>query len=194
MNQPGYFNRLSACALAVMLGATSPLILADESKTTPQPGNQGWGPCPMGGYGMGPGMMGGYGMGPGMMGGYGMGQGMMGGYGMGPGMMGGYDWGNNLNLSDDQRTKINRIQDETRKTQWTLMGAMMDQQARLRDLYESPKQDTAAIDKAYKAIGKLHQQMYDNGVDAQKRMDAVLTKEQQEKLRSNWRKGGTTGN
>ena len=184
MNQTRYFNKLSATALAVILSATAPIVLADETKTAPQSNNQGWSPCPMGGYGMG----------SGMMGSYGMGQGMMGGYSMGPGMMGGYGWGNSLNLSDDQRTKINRIQDETRKTQWTLMGAMMDQQARLRDLYESPKQDTAAIDKAYKAIGKLRQQMYDNGVDAQKRLDAVLTKEQQEKLRSNWRKGGATGN
>lgn len=184
MNPSGYFNKFSACILAMTLSGASPMLLADESKPAPQPANQGYGPCPMGGYGMGPGMMGGYGMGPGMMGGY----------GMGPGMMGGYGWGSNLNLSDDQRAKINRIQDETRKTQWTLMGTMMDQQARLRDLYESPKQDTAAIDKTYKAIGKLRQQMYDNGVDAQKRMDAILTKEQQEKLRSNWRKGGATGN
>ena len=79
------------------------------------------------GYGMGPGMMGGgygpgYGMGPGMMGGYGpgqgMGPGMMGGYGpgqgMGPGMMGGgYGPGYAaLNLTDEQRKKIDAIQEE----------------------------------------------------------------------------------
>ena len=65
-----------------------------------------------GGYGsngMGPGMMGGYGgsgMGPGMMGTYG-------GHGMGPAMMYGYggDMLVGLNLTDDQREKVTKIQE-----------------------------------------------------------------------------------
>jgi len=65
----------------------------------------------------------------------------------------------------------------------------MDEQAKLRDLYSAPKQDSAAIDNAYKAIGKLQQQMYESSVDAQKRVDAILTKEQREKMRSYWRRG-----
>jgi Spy/CpxP family protein refolding chaperone len=69
------------------------------------------------------------------------------------------------------------------------MGEMMNQQARLRDLYQAPKRDDAAIDRANKEIGKLQQQMYDSSVAAQKRMEAVLTKEQQEKLRTYWRRG-----
>ena len=160
-------------------------------------GGYGMGPGMMGGYGMGPGMMGGYGMGPGMMGGYGMGPGMMGGYGMGPCMMGGYGmgpgggghWASHLKLSDEQQARINKIQDDTRKQHWSIMGAMMDQQAKLRDLYAAPNRDSAAIDEAYKNIGKLQQQMYESGVDARKRIDAVLTKEQQEKLRKEWRGG-----
>jgi Spy/CpxP family protein refolding chaperone len=197
MNNTRLFNRLAAGALTVTLyGMAQPLLAADQ----PTP------PCPhasgmQGGYGPGPGMMGGgygmgsgggYGMGPGMMGGgYGMGPG--GGYGMGPGMMGGgmmgAYWGSGLDLTDQQRAKINKIQDETRKAHWALMGEMMDQQARLRDLYQAPKRDDAAIDAAYKEFGKLHQSMYDSSVEAHKRMEAVLTKEQQEKLRSYWRKG-----
>ena len=119
--------------------------------------------------------------GPGMMGGYG-------GYGMGPGMMGPY-WGSGLDLTPEQQAKINKIQDETRKAHWALMGEMMNQQARLRDLNQAPKRDEAAIDAAYKEFGKLQQQMYDSAVAAHKRMEAVLTKEQQEKLRSYWRRG-----
>ena len=74
--------------------------------------------------------------------------------------------------------------DETRKANWGIMGAMMDQQAKLRDLYMAPKRDDAAISEAYKHIGQLRQQMFDNAVNAQKRMDAILTKEQRERLRS----------
>lgn len=140
------------------------------------------------GYGPGSGMMGGgygYGMGMGMMGG-GPGRGMMGGeFGGGPGMMGyGGGWLDALGLSDEQRTKINRIQDDTRHAHWALMNSMMDQQAKLRDLYEAPKRDSAAIDDTYKTIGDLRQKMIDSSVEAHKRMEAVLTAKQLEKLRA----------
>ncbi|MDR3411650.1 MAG: Spy/CpxP family protein refolding chaperone [Formivibrio sp.] len=194
MKSKRYLSWAIGGVLALALGGMAPILLAAQSKNAPRDGSGGWG------YGMGPGMMGGYGsgVGPGMMGGYGsgmmggygaygVGPGMMGGYGMGPGMMGGY-WGNGLSLTDEQLAKINKIQDETRKTHWALMGGMMDQQAKLRDLYQAPKRDQAAIDEAYKTIGQLQQQMFDSSVDAQKRTDAVLTKEQQEKLRTLWRR------
>ncbi len=208
MNDIRHFIRLAACGLALALSGTAPAVQAADPPPPPcqggpgTPGCYGAGPGMMGGYGMGPGMMGGYGgygMGPGMMGGsggYGMGPGMMGGYGgygMGPGMMGmmGPYWGSGLDLSPEQQTRINKIQDDTRKAHWALMGEMMNQQARLRDLNQAPKRDEAAIDRAYKDFGKLQQQMYDSSVEAQKRMEAVLTKEQQEKLRTYWRRGWT---
>lgn len=150
--------------------------------TPPQPDRGNWG-C-----GGGPGMMGGgmmgYGMGPGggMMG-YGMGPGMMRGYGIGSGM-GLNAWAGTLDLTDVQRAKINQIQDETRKAHWTQMGNMMDQQAHLRDLYEAPKRDSAEIAKTYKTIDAIRQKMFDWSIDARKRMEAILTAQQQEKLRN----------
>ena len=193
MTHSRHFSRLAAYSLAVVLTGMAPTVLAaDAEPTPPSPPYQG-GPGMMGGYGMGPGMMGGYGMGPGMMGGYGMGPGMMGGYGMGPGMMGAY-WGSGLDLTEEQQAKINKIQDETRKLHCALMSEMMDQQAKLRDLYLAPKRDSAAIDAAYKAFGKLQQRIYDTAVKAQKRMEEVLTKEQQEKMRTYWRRGWAPNN
>jgi Spy/CpxP family protein refolding chaperone len=189
MNRTQAFSKLAACGLAAALAATAPALSA-EPQSTPQPqyGPGMMGPGMMGG-GMGPGMMGGYGMGPGMMGGYGMGPGMgM----MGHGMMGGY-WGSGLDLSAEQQARINKIQDETRKSHWNLMGEMMNQQSKLRDLYQAPQRDSAAVDAAHKEIGKLQQKMYDASVEAHKRMEAVLTKEQMEKQRSYWRGGGTPG-
>ena len=180
MNNTRHVVRLAACSLALALTGMPPLLQAADQPPPPCQGGPGTPGC----YGGGPGMMGGYG------GGYGMGPGMMGGYGMGPGMMGPY-WGSGLDLSVEQQAKVNKIQDETRKAHWALMGEMMNQQARLRDLNQAPKRDDAAIDAAYKEFGKLQQKMYDSSVEAQKRMEAVLTKEQQEKLRTYWRKGGT---
>jgi len=195
MKQSRRLNSLLAVALAATFSVTSLTLLAADQKAANQTGypdyNMGFGMMG-GGYGMGPNMMGGgYYMGPGMMGAYGMKPWMMsGGYGMGPGMMGGrmalFDA---LDLTDEQQAKINKIQDETRKSHWALMGEIMDQQAELRDLYASPKQDSAAIDKAYKKLGQLQQKMYEISVEAQKRIEANLTKEQQEKIRKFSRRG-----
>lgn len=147
----------------------------------------GYGP----GYGMGPGMMGGYGgygmgpgmMGPGMMGGYG-------GYGMGPGMMWGYGPGYDaasgpaLNLSDEQRSKIAKVQEDTSRKQWALMTTMQQERGRLNELYYSDKRDDAVLSKTYKKLSDLRQQMFDNSLAARKQVDEVLTKEQREQLRS----------
>lgn len=217
MKKTRYLSTLAACMLALGVAGASPAVYAADNGTTDQSTNSGWGygmgPGMMGGYGggygMGPGMMGGYGggygMGPGMMGGYGGGYGMMGGYGggygMGPGMMGGFGggWGihgmmgaylgSDLNLTDAQQVKIGKIMDETRKQHWALMGAMMDQQVRLRDLSAASKPDDAAIGAAYRSLSQMQQQMFETMVAAQKRMDAVLTKEQREQLRNYWRRG-----
>ena len=147
----------------------------------------GYGPGMMGGYGyggygMGPGMMGGYGAGPGY---YGMGPGMMygyGGYGMGPGMMygggQGYGTGAGLKMTDEQRRKMSKIQQDLRSKQWDLMGKIQDEYSRRAD---AP--DDAAATKADDQIAALQQQMLANATTARKQMDAILTPEQRQQLR-----------
>ena len=161
----------------------------------------GYGPGMMGG-GYGPGMMGG-GYGPGMMGGgYGRGMmgggygpgmvwdghgpGMMGGYGLGPGMM--WDgpsgaWTSIPDLTDEQRSKITQIQKENRQKQWALMQAMHElqfQQGSSRD----GMFDEQAARKAFEARETLRKQMFENGIQMRKGIDAVLTPKQREQLRA----------
>lgn len=160
-----------AAALAALLSAHP--AAADDREYGRGPLVGGYFPGPMG-YGMG--MMHGYG-------GYGMG--MMRGWG-GQGMM--HGWGGRgaldaLDLTDDQRAKIDKIQDETRKTHWSFMGAMMEHQAKIRDLYQALDPDTDAIAKAYRELGELQQKMVESSLAAQKGVEALLTKEQKEKLR-----------
>lgn len=145
---------------------------------------------PGGGMGMGPGMMGpgmmGPGMGVGAMGGAGMGMGMGGGMGMGPGMMGpGMGAGPfaMLNLSPEQRTKVNAIQDSLRKQQWTLQGKINDEEARLRDLYLVDQPDPKKIGQVYDGIFDLRRQMIEGQVQAQNQMRNVLTPEQRNQIR-----------
>lgn len=154
----------------------------------------------MGGYGAGPGwgMMGrpgsgryGDGMGPGMMGGWGghmgsgwgghMGPGMMGGWGghMGPGMMGGL---RGLNLTNSQNEQVRKIEDETRRKNWELMGRMQDEMARQRDLWDGSKVDRAAVLASSKRMFELRQKMLENRLDAYEKVQGLLTPQQREQL------------
>jgi Spy/CpxP family protein refolding chaperone len=143
----------------------------------------GYGPMGMGGMGMMDMMMGRGGgmMGPGMMGGMGM-------MGMGPGMMGGMEWYGIADLTDDQRGKLNKIQDEHRKKHWDLMGKVMDESSKLRDLYQEDTLDAKKIGAVYDRIFKLQRESIDASIDARNKANAVLTKEQREKLKQ-WHRG-----
>jgi len=140
-------------------------------------------------YGMGPGMMGGYGYGPSA--GYGMGPGMMaapGGYGMGPGMMGGGFRGEayaGLDLTAEQRQKIAAIEQATAKAQWQLMGTMHQQGHHMYGM-SGPGIDEADARKAFQTMTETQKAMFETQLEARKKVDAVLTKEQRDQLRRYW--------
>jgi Spy/CpxP family protein refolding chaperone len=168
---------------------------------------QGWGGGMMGpgmmqgqdwgGGMMGPGMMQGQGwgggmMGPGMMYGWGQGRGMMGpgmmygwgqGQGMGPGGMHGYGPGGMLDLDESQQKKMAQIQQELSKKHWELMRKMDEENAKLRDLYSKDKRDPQAIGKQLQRFYDLRRQMTVSSLEAQNRMEAILTPEQKKRLR-----------
>jgi Spy/CpxP family protein refolding chaperone len=153
---------------------------------------RGYGGYHMGGYGMG-GYggyhMGGYGMGPGMMGGYGMGTGgyHMGVYGMGPMHM--------LDLTDAQRDKIEAIASEMRKSHFNSMEQIAKEESALSKLYNEDKRDARKIGAVYGRIFDVRRKMIEQMVEAQNRMEAVLTKEQRDQLKQwhssyGWGRGG----
>ncbi|WP_237179769.1 Spy/CpxP family protein refolding chaperone [Paraburkholderia sacchari] len=185
MNKLSLSRTIGKASIALLVGLGVSMMSFADDRNAPNNANNASGPGMMGDFDgnyMGPGMMGFGTPGRGMMGG-----GMMGGYGCGPGngsVMGGLD------LTRDQRSRINAIVDQTRKAHWALMGKMLDQQASLRDLYNAPTRDQNAIDKGYKSLRDLRQQMYTTSVDARKRIEAVLTPGQRDKLREDWRESG----
>jgi len=174
-------------AIAVpFVAATSPVWSQWGGMMDGQTMQQMMGP---GGYGYGPG----WGGGPGMMRG-----GMMGGWGggMGPGMMdeewsmGGYAPFEALDLSDEQRGQISRIRDEERRKHWNVAGQIMDQQSRLRSVYEADRPDPKQVGEVYADISKLRRQMVETHVAADNEIQRVLTQEQREQLKQ-WRRGGS---
>jgi Spy/CpxP family protein refolding chaperone len=123
-------------------------------------------------------MMGGMGMGG--MPDHRMGWGMM-----APGMMGmGIP-----NLTEDQRKQIGKIRQEFRDRQWDLMGKMRAERFKLHDQYDSDQLDPDAIGAQQKKLLAMQQQMVDLSVETQKRIGAVLTKEQKDAMK-NWRRHG----
>jgi len=106
-------------------------------------------------------------------------------------MMGGYGYGPALDLTEQQQAEIAQIQEDFRKKQSDLAAKMAAEQAKLNEIYYSGKRDPAAIDNQYKKIYDLRRQMIQIQVDAQNRMDAVLTPEQKERLRGYY--GGRGG-
>lgn len=109
-----------------------------------------------------------------------MGGGMMAG-GMGPMGM--------LNLTDEQRAKVRKIEDDQRKKNRDLYGKIEDESLKLRDLYDTDMLDAKKISAVYDKIFDLKRQAIVAGIEAHNKARAVLTKEQQEQLKS-FRRGG----
>jgi Spy/CpxP family protein refolding chaperone len=130
--------------------------------------------------GMAPGMMGGYG------GGHGMGPGMMGGagYGMGPGMMFGYtnDAYAGLDLTPEQQKTIASIHEQTSTAMWQHMGTMHGQGSHMQGMFGAGPVDEAAARKSFQTMTETQKAMFELQFDARKKIDAVLTKDQREKL------------
>jgi Spy/CpxP family protein refolding chaperone len=162
-------NKRIATALAAVLLLQSPIQAQDSGADKQAPAARERGPH--GGWGH-HGMMGGCGMmgGPGMMGGWGMG---------GAGMMG---WGAaKLDLTKDQRGKIYTIHRELRDKQFALMDKMHDQMQSAA-VYHDGKFDEQAARRAYESVEKVHRQMFENMLEAHKKIDAILTPQQRQQL------------
>lgn len=111
--------------------------------------------------------------------------GMMGGHGAG--MMMGSPRMNmivSLDLSDEQRSKINKLSDELKHNNWTTKGLIMDESAKLRDLYAADKRDPSAIGKEYQKIFDLQRQMIEATITAQNRIEDLLTPDQRAQLKN----------
>ena len=108
---------------------------------------------------------------------------MRGGAGRG-GMMGyGYGMQGALDLSDDQRKKVDAVHDELQSRTWEITGKMRAEMAKMREAMASEPRDKAALDASYKRLNELRQQRFDARLTARDQMDAVLTKEQRQSMR-----------
>lgn len=129
----------------------------------------------------------GYGMGPGMMAGYRHGDCAEGSWqgrrGMGPGMMGGYGMAG-LDLTSEQRARIAEIRTEFGRKQEALMDQMRALRGRPGGVWRDGPFDEQAARQSHDAMTALRKQMFENALEARKRIDSVLSPQQRELLRS----------
>jgi Spy/CpxP family protein refolding chaperone len=110
-------------------------------------------------------------------------------YGMMGGMMGGMmdsprmHMVMGLDLTDDQRAKINKLYDDLHHRNWETQGKIMDEAAKLRDLYEADKRDPKAISAEYQKVFDMKRQMIEAMVDTQNHVEELLTPAQLAKLK-----------
>jgi Spy/CpxP family protein refolding chaperone len=141
------------------------LALGQQPQVNPAPSPQ---PGPPAGNGPGPGMM--------------EHQGRTGNGGMiGGGMMGGFGWRNIPDLTPDQRSKIEAIRRDLRNRQSALMDQMHDR-IHSTPYYRNGQFDEQAARLSYDETEKLRRQMFENALDAHKRVDALLTAAQRQQL------------
>lgn len=148
----------AACIVPLLLGS---MLAHAPASAQPGPPNEQKGSAPMRGWHQGMGGMGGWGM----MNNWGM---------MGP------DW-RALDLSAEQRKKIEAIRRELRDKQFALMDQMHDSM-HSTSFYRGGSFDEQAARRAYQTVEKMHRQMFENMLDAQKRMDALLSPQQRQQL------------
>lgn len=93
-----------------------------------------------------------------------------------------------LDLSNEQRSKINKLSDELKHNNWAAKGLIMDGSAKLRDLYGADKRDPSAIGKEYQKIFDSERQMIEAVIDTQNRIEELLTPEQRAQMKDMHRK------
>ena len=115
------------------------------------------------------------------------------GYGSGGGMGQGY-YGNSgfnrLNLTDEQKTKIEAMQTAFQKEIRPVREKMFDKSVELRRLWLQVNPDKDKITAAQKEVSLLRDEMQSKATAMRLEIRKVLTPEQQEKLaNSGWGKG-----
>ncbi len=88
-----------------------------------------------------------------------------------------------LDLSDEQRSKVRKIEGDLRRKNWDAMGKVRDEKDKLRDLFEASPRDPKAIGAAYGAMFGYQRQMIEASIEALNRAEAVLTEAQRQQLK-----------
>ena len=89
-----------------------------------------------------------------------------------------------LGLSEDQRTKVRRIMEDTRRKNWDVIGQLRSERFNLREMMRADKVDPDAAVEQKRKVDDLRRQLMRARLEARNQVLALLTPEQQEKARA----------
>lgn len=98
-----------------------------------------------------------------------------------------------LDINQEQRSKLNKIQHDLRKQQWALQGKILDEQSKLSDLHAAERPDSKKIGAVYGALFDIRRQMIEAKIDAMNRARDVLNKDQLNRLKNLENRGHAAG-
>lgn len=87
-----------------------------------------------------------------------------------------------LGLADEQRERVTEVQRDLQRKRWETLGALREQRWRIEDAMRSLDVEDEAMRRAYEAMAKLRKDMFEAEIDARRKLRAILTKEQLERL------------
>ena len=131
----------------------------------------------------------GRGMTGGMMGGQGpemMGRGMMGGHGSAATSARGMGLETvleGLELTDEQRTQLQPLDDELFRKQWEITGKTIEAQRKLRRQSSTAQRNDKVIAEAHKIVRELREQRLLAESQTREKVEGILTQAQREQLR-----------
>ena len=83
-----------------------------------------------------------------------------------------------LKLTADQRNKVTEIERDLKRKQWKLIGSIRELRWKQQDAFKAPEVNVEAVRRNYEEMSALRKQMFDVALDARKRIESVLTREQ----------------
>ena len=88
-----------------------------------------------------------------------------------------------LDLTQEQKDKIRKIQRKARAAHWELEDKIEMEADKLFEQYKYPKRDAKAIGKIYSVIFDYRRQIIENGIVTGNKVEKLLTTEQWKKLK-----------
>lgn len=87
-----------------------------------------------------------------------------------------------LGLSDEQRDRVTEVQRSLQRKRWEAIGALREQRWKIEDAMRSLEMDDEAMRKAFEGMAKVRKDMFESELDARRKLKAILTKDQRERL------------
>lgn len=94
-------------------------------------------------------------------------------------MRGGREMMAALNLSEQQKTQMEKLRTELEKKQVTVQGKIAVLRVEMKELFQAENPDRGAIEKKMKEVSDLQHQMKVNGLDHMFAVKGILTPDQQ---------------